>query len=79
MRARVSIKPKRSLFESAAAVFATIDRDVARVLSGQIAEKHRLAFAQSFTFAVMQACRETSILPHPLAKPKGLELIIPCL
>jgi hypothetical protein len=76
MRARVSIKPKRSLFESAAAVFATIDRDVARVLSGQIAEKHRLAFAQSFTFAVMQACRETSILPHPLAKPKGLELII---
>jgi len=75
MGERVIIKPKATLFESAAAVFATVDRDIARALSGQIAEDHRLAFAQSFTFAVMQACRETSVLPHPLAAPAGIKLI----
>ena len=72
---RASSKPKATLFESAAAVFAVVDRDIARALSGQIAEKHRLAFAQSFTFAVMQACRESSVLPHPLPKPDGIELL----
>src|SRR5271157_235723 len=61
-------------FEGAAAVFATVDRDIARALSSQIAEQHRLGFAQSFTFAVIQACRETSILPQPLMKPDGVEL-----
>jgi adenine-specific DNA-methyltransferase len=75
MGERVSIKSKAVLVESTAAVLATVDRDIARTLSSQIAEKHRLAFAQSFTFAVMQACRESSILPHPLARPAGIELI----
>src|ERR1700722_18589263 len=75
MGERVSVESKATFFEGTAAVFATIDRDIARALSGQIAEKHRLAFAQSFTFAVMQACRHTSVLRHPLAKPTGIELI----
>lgn len=75
MGERVGIEPKPMLFENKAAVLATVDRDIARALSGQIAEKHRLAFAQSFTFAVMQACREVSTLPHLLAKPVGIELI----
>ena len=75
MGERVRIKPAPMLSESTAAVFAMVDRDVARALSGQIAEKQRLAFAQSFTFAVMQACRQISVLPHPLAKPEGIELL----
>src|ERR1700727_2432829 len=75
MGERASTKPKAAPSESASAAFATIDRDIARALSGQIAEKHRLAFAQSFTFAVMQACRDSSVLRHPLAKPTGIELI----
>src|ERR1700733_5758604 len=75
MGERVSIKPKLTLIEGAAPVFATIDRDIARALSGQIAENNRLAFAQSFTFAVMQACREMSVLPHPLSKPENVELV----
>jgi adenine-specific DNA-methyltransferase len=60
--------------ESVATIFAMVDRDVAKSLSSQIAEHHRLSFAQSFTFAVVQACRETSTLPQPLAKPAGIEL-----
>jgi adenine-specific DNA-methyltransferase len=72
---RVGIELDGNQFGSAAAIFASVDRDIARTLSSQIAEQHRLAFARSFTFAVMQACREVSILPHPLAKPPGVELL----
>jgi adenine-specific DNA-methyltransferase len=75
MAERVSIKQRPAQFESTAAVFATVDRDIARVLSEQIAEKQRLAFAQSFTFAVIQSCRRTSTLPHPLSVPEGVELL----
>jgi adenine-specific DNA-methyltransferase len=74
MGEQLRIKVRATLIESVAAVFATVDRDVAKALSSQIAEHERLAFAQSFTFAVMQACRETSTLPQPLAKPEGIEL-----
>jgi adenine-specific DNA-methyltransferase len=73
MGERFNTKP--APFESAAGAFATVDRDIARALSGQIAEQHRLAFAQSFTFAVMRACRQTSLMPHPPAKPDGIELL----
>jgi adenine-specific DNA-methyltransferase len=75
MGERAGIRFQATLFEDAASVVATVDRDIARALSGQIAEKHRLAFAQSFTFAVMQVCREIYILPYPLAKPPGIELL----
>lgn len=75
MGEQASIQPKATLAQNAAAI-ATVDRDIARALSGQIAEKHRLAFAQSFTFAVMQACRQASDLPRPLAKPDGIALIV---
>ena len=74
MGERLRITREAPQFEGAAAVFATVDRDIARALSSQIAEQHRLGFAQSFTFAVIQACRETSILPQPLMKPDGIEL-----
>ena len=60
---------------SAKAVFATVDRDVAKALSGQIAEHHRLAFAQSFTFAVMQGCHELTTPAQPFAAPVGIELV----
>ena len=75
MGERASIKPKASPFESAAAVFALVDRDIARTLSGQIAEQNRLAFAQSFTFSVMQSCLEASTVPYSLSRPEGIELV----
>ncbi len=74
MGEQLRITREASQVEGVAAVFATVDRDIARALSSQIAEQHRLGFAQSFTFAVMQACRETSIFPQALVKPDGIEL-----
>lgn len=69
------ITPKAAPHESAAAVFATVDRDIAKALSGPIAEDHRLAFAQSFTFAVTEAWRAASALPRAPAPPEGVTLI----
>lgn len=75
MGERFSIKPDAAQLESVSAICATVHRDIARALSGQIAEQHRLEFAQSFTFAVIEACHQTSILPLPVAKPDGIELL----
>jgi adenine-specific DNA-methyltransferase len=68
------IKPKGALGESAAGILATVDREIARALSAQLAERHRLSFARSFTFAVLQNCRDAMALPPTLAKPLGFEL-----
>jgi adenine-specific DNA-methyltransferase len=75
MGERASIKLKASHFESAATVFALVDRDIPRTLAGQIAEQNRLAFAQSFTFSVMQSCLEASTVPYSLSRPDGIELV----
>jgi adenine-specific DNA-methyltransferase len=72
---RARIKAQPTLLESDAAAFASVDRDIARALSGEIAEKNRLAFAQSFTFAVMQACRQASTLSYSLTEPSEVELL----
>jgi adenine-specific DNA-methyltransferase len=69
-QARVKLSEK-----ARADALATMDRDIARTLSGQIAEQHRLAFARSFAFAVMAACHEASDLPHALMEPDGVELM----
>ncbi len=55
--------------------FGTIDRDLARTLSGQIAEQHRLAFAQSLTAAVLEACHQLISPACPFTGPAGVSLI----
>ncbi len=75
MGERGNIKRKTAQVESAVGLLASVNRDLARTLSRQIAETQRLAFAQSFTFAVLQICWERSALPLPLAKPVGIELL----
>jgi adenine-specific DNA-methyltransferase len=75
LKVTVMGEPARIRSNSIAAVLATVDRDIARALSGQMAEKHRLAFAQSFTFTVMQTCRENSLLRHPFSRVEGVPLI----
>jgi len=72
---RISSKRKAVSAESVTAAFAKADRDIARALSGQIAEKHRLAFAQSFAFAVMRACLRRSGTGMPSVQPDGITLI----
>lgn len=51
-----------------------IDHELARALSGEIAEQHRLAFAQSFTFAVIEACFAAVGLTRKAALPGIIEL-----
>jgi adenine-specific DNA-methyltransferase len=75
MGERLGLQRKTERLNGSIPSAATIDRDLTRALSAQFAESNRLAFAQSFTFAVLQACRTASALPHPLTKPKGIELI----
>lgn len=59
--------------EQAAEFPTSLDRGIARSLSAQLAEHHRLSFARSFTFAALQACREVSGLPGKHMKPQGVE------
>lgn len=66
--------PKRE-FEHTARVIASLDRGIARTLSDKIAEQNRLSFAQSFTFAVLQACQAYSALPHAVLQPEGIDLL----
>ncbi|GGC58999.1 Eco57I restriction-modification methylase domain-containing protein [Chelatococcus reniformis] len=61
--------------QSASAVIKTLDHDIARALSRQIAESHRLAFARSFTLAVVQACRDIADLPQAAGRPQDVELL----
>lgn len=75
MREWINSKPMAIPIGTASAVFPTVDRDIGRALSYQLAEQHRLAFAQSFTFAVIQAYHEFSVLPHTLARPDGIEFL----
>ena len=75
MRAKRSITLPAEPTRSAEAALATVDRDIARALSGQIAEQNRLAFAQSFTFAVMSRCHELTMPEQPFDAPVGIELV----
>src|SRR5208282_4561007 len=59
----------------AAPVIASIDRDIARTLSAEIAENHRLAFARSFAHAVMVAGRRARGIEAPLASLSNVELV----
>jgi adenine-specific DNA-methyltransferase len=61
--------------EGAARILATVDREIARALSAPLAERHRLSFARSFTFAVLQDCQGAMALPPTLTKPQGFELV----
>ena len=72
---RFCIGLQAAQFGNAGPVFATVDRDIAKALSAEIAEQHRLAFARGFTFTVMQACRAVSTGAHPLTRPEGIELL----
>jgi adenine-specific DNA-methyltransferase len=60
---------------AAAAALAPVDQDVARSLSAALAEHHRLAFAQSFTYAMIRACWEACEPQTPLSPPDAVELI----
>lgn len=51
------------------------DQEVARSLSAQMAEHHRLAFARSFTDALVGACWEARGIEAPRTLAHGIELI----
>ncbi len=70
-----NIKSEPGLPRSTDAALAIVDRDITKALSGQIAEQHRLAFAQSFTFAVMRQCHELTMPAQPFTAPVGIELV----
>ncbi len=53
MGERLIIRSEAIEIAGAGPVIAFIDRDIARALSAEIAENHRLAFARSFAHAVM--------------------------
>lgn len=74
MRNGFKAKPEAALGEGAAGILATVDREIARALSAQLAEQHRLSFARSFTFAVLQGCLDAVALPTTLTKSQGFEL-----
>ena len=59
----------------AAPVIASIDRDIGRTLSAEIAENQRLAFAQSFAYAVMVAGWHARGIEVPLASLSNVELV----
>ena len=59
----------------AAPVIASIDRDIARALSAEIAENHRLAFARSFAHAVMVAGWHVRGIETPLSSLSNIELV----
>jgi len=75
MRGRARITRQAAPIDGAVERFATVDREVARALSAQLGERHRLSFARSFTFAVLQACRDAAAQPVALAKPEGVDLL----
>src|SRR4051812_29853123 len=60
---------------AAAAVLASIDQELARSMSAALAEHHRLAFAQSFTYAVIRACWEACEPQASLSPPDAVELV----
>ena len=70
----MSAQSQRSVRLEAAVVAPAIDRDIARTLSGQIAERHRLAFARSLTFAAIEACRKAAELPPTVETPDGVDV-----
>jgi len=51
-----------------------VDQDLARSLAGRLAQNHRLAFAQSFTHAVVSACLRAQGMPE-IQRPDNLELL----
>jgi hypothetical protein len=57
------IEPETVAITGTAPVIAFVDRDIARSLSAQFAENHRLAFARSFAYAVKLACWRARSLP----------------
>lgn len=67
------IKPEAAQGAGVVGILA-VDREIARALSAQLSEQHRLSFARSFTFAVLQDCRDAMGLPPTLAMPRGFEL-----
>lgn len=71
----LNTRPAPAEIAAAIAVLAPIDRDIARSLSSQVAEDHRLVFAQSFANAVICACWQTRALKPPLLLPETVELI----
>lgn len=71
----MSVGPKIISADRVGAVPARVDRAVVRALSGKIAETHRLAFARSFTFAVLQASWRVSSSAKTLPEPEGVDLI----
>ncbi len=70
-----TIRQQTAAIEAAGGLLAAVDRDIARALSGQMAEAQRLAFAQSFTFAVLQICWQNADVPTRLSLPTGVNLI----
>ena len=68
------IEPETVAIAGTTPVIAFVDRDIARSLSAQIAENHRLAFARSFAYAVMLACWRARSLPS-LSPPDNVKLI----
>ena len=75
MGGRTGAKRATVAKQSVVSSFTAFDRGIARELSGRIAEAQRLAFAQSFTFGVMQACRNAAALPHSFLAPFGGDLM----
>jgi adenine-specific DNA-methyltransferase len=69
------IGPETAAIAGTAPAIAFVDRDIARSLSAQIAETHRLAFARSFACAVMLACWRARRLQPSLSPPENVELI----
>lgn len=47
-------------------ILPVIDRQIARALSAELAEKNRVAFAQAFAFEVVRSCRSQSALPSDM-------------
>ncbi len=74
MGLRRVIEPEAVAITGTAPVIAFVHRDIARSLSAQIAENHRLAFARSFAYAVMLACWRARGLPS-LSPPDNVKLI----
>ncbi|HMK89498.1 MAG TPA: N-6 DNA methylase [Methylocystis sp.] len=54
---------------------AKFDREIARLLSSRIAEENRVSFAQSFTFAVMEACGQAFDMSPSLMEPPKVKLL----
>jgi adenine-specific DNA-methyltransferase len=59
---------------TAAEIQAPINHDIARELSSQFADHHRLAFARSFAHAVIRSASQADDL-QPLSPPDAVEMI----